>query len=80
MPAVPLLGRGVKLLSVPPVTTMSPGAKVVLASDKVKVMVSLLLSVPVPLRAMAMVGGVVSAGMVLVGSLTVLLLSAPSWL
>ena len=81
MPAVPLVDRGVKLLRVPPVTEMSLGAKVVLASLKVKVMVSLLLSVPLPLRVMAMVGGVVSAWvskMMLNGALSGLTLPAGS--
>ena len=60
---VPLAATGAKLLRVPPVTSMSDRAKVVLASDRVKVMVSVLvlpLSAPVPLRATTMVGGVVS--------------------
>ena len=64
--AVPLVPRGLKLLSVPPVTLMSASAKLVLGSLKVKVMVSVppVVKLPVPARAMAMVGGVLSGWVV----------------
>ena len=77
---MPLVGTGVKLLSVPPVTVTSAWLKVVLASDSVKVIVSLLVSVPLPMRAIAIVGAVVSALLLpwLVMKFTVLLASAPS--
>ena len=78
MPWVPVPGTAAKLLRLPPSTTMSPRAKVVLASLRVKVMVSVVVSVPVPLRVMAMVGGKVSTTMVLVVMVTVLLASVPS--
>ena len=68
------------MLRVPPVTVTSPPAKVVLASLRVKVMVSGPVMLPLPERVTAMVGGVVSAGKVLVPSVRVLLASAPSWL
>ena len=57
---------------------MSAATKLVLASDSVKVMVSVLLTTPVFVRAIAIVGGVVSAGIVLVAIVTVLLASKPS--
>ena len=61
MPAVPLVGTGVKLLRLPPTTSTSVWPKVVLASLSVKVSVSALVSVPLPMRATTMVGAVVSA-------------------
>ena len=84
MPAVPLVLTGLKLLSSPPSTSMSSREKLVLASLRVKVMVSLLCTptrVPLPLRVMAMVGGVVSlwvSRMTLNGALGGLTLPAAS--
>ena len=81
MAALPLLGMAVKLESAPPVTSMSARLKSVLASLSVKVMVSVspALRLTVGLvRAIAMVGAVVSGGKVLVTMLTVLLASVPS--
>ena len=60
MPGVPLVGTGLKLPSVPPVTSMSLATKLVAASDRVKVSVSLLVRVPLLVRVNTMVGGVVS--------------------
>ena len=79
---MPLVGVAVKWLSVPPATSMLAGPKVVLASLRVKVMVSLLVSVPLPLRLMATVGEVVSVATGRMVRLTLLLTSLPSafWL
>ena len=60
MPAVPLVGTGLKLLRLPPTTSMSVTAKLVLASLSVKVRVSELVSVPLAVRATTIVGGVLS--------------------
>ncbi len=50
----------VKAPAVPPATVMSPTAKFVLASLKVKVYVTAPVAVPTALSVMAMVGGLVS--------------------
>ena len=67
MPPVPLVATGVKLLRVPPVTSMSDSSKVALGSLSVKVMVSVLpvARLPVPARATMTVGAVVSGLVVL---------------
>ena len=69
---MPLDRTGVKLVSVPPTTSTSAWLKVVLVSLSVKVIWSLppAVKTPVPLRAMAITGEVVSAGMVLKDKLT----------
>ena len=68
MPGVPLVGTGVKLLSVPPVTTTSLISKSSEASESLKLMVSLAPAasvVPALVRETMMLGAVVSAGMAL---------------
>ena len=64
MATLPLVPMGAKPLSVPPVTLMSPMAKSLLASLRVKVMVSVLpvANAPVPARETMTVGGVLSTG------------------
>ena len=54
---------------------MSVAMKLVLGSDSVKVRVSVLVTTPLPLRSIAMVGGVVSGTRVLKFRLTWLLVS-----
>ena len=78
MVASPLLPTGAKLLNSPPVTVMSWMAKSLLASLRVKVMVSVLpvAKVPVPTRVTMTVGGVVSAG----GTAPWVLKSMATWL
>ena len=65
--ALPLEATGVKPLRVPPITSTSSALKVLLASLRVKVRVSVLpvLSVSVPARATMMLGAVLSASAVL---------------
>ena len=72
---MPLVSTGAKPLKLPPETSMSLAIKLVLGSDSVKVMVSVLVTTPVPLRSMAMVGAVVSGTRVLKFRLTWLLVS-----
>ena len=54
-----------KLLRVPPTTSTSLAIKLVLGSERVKVMVSLPVTTPLPWRARAMVGALVSGTRVL---------------
>ena len=54
------MDTGAKFDSVPPVTSMSDRAKVLLASDSVKYTVSLAVTVPEPARLTSMVGRLVS--------------------
>jgi hypothetical protein len=55
-----VLDTAIKVPAVPPVTVMSPAAKVVLASLKLKVYVTSPVAVPTALSVMAMVGTAVS--------------------
>ena len=64
---MPLESTGAKLVSVPPTTSTSARLKVVLASDRTKVISSLppAARLPLPWRLSAILGAVVSGGTVL---------------